>query len=108
MPHRGPDLFPPDLAVVHDPVAQALLTIYDRSEGRPDRTRATNWIWFGDRMNYITNLMRSRQQHEDLFRQPFAPEVIDKLLRGELAGDSLDNGVLPDLFTGVTDEAKGA
>ena len=36
-------------------------------------------------MSYITNLFRSRQQHEPLFSKPFPPDVEAKLLEGELA-----------------------
>lgn len=104
--HPGGALFPADLDVIEDPCAQALLTIYDCSEGDRKRTRAHNWIWFADRMNYITNLMRSRQQHPGLFRRPFDLQVTAQLLAGELAhelaGELLEKGALPDLFAGVT------
>ena len=88
LPHPGPPgtpLFPDDLQAVTAPLVQALLTRYDLSEGEDDGRRVRNWASFDDRMNYITNLFRSRQQHEPLFAKPFPPDVERKLLDGELA-----------------------
>lgn len=79
---EGP--FPDELTVIREPLLQALLTIYDLSDGQAARRRAHNWIWFEQRMNYITNLMRSRQNHQPLFADPFSPAETDALLAGEL------------------------
>ena len=75
----------PDLQAVTTPLVQALLTRYDMSEGEDDGRRVRNWASFDDRMSYITNLFRSRQQHEPLFAKPFPPDVERKLLDGVLA-----------------------
>jgi hypothetical protein len=76
--------FPALLREVANPELQALLTRYDLSGGRAARTRATNWAIFADRMNYITNLFRSRQQMPELFRSPWPVDVAEQLLAGEL------------------------
>jgi hypothetical protein len=85
-PPAGGPMFPPDLDAVTTPLVQALLTRYDLSEGRPDRRRVRDWTSFDDRMNYIANLFRSRQQHAPLFADPYSPEVERELLAGRLAG----------------------
>ncbi|HEY7068498.1 MAG TPA: hypothetical protein VH479_00210 [Acidimicrobiales bacterium] len=81
----GTPLFPKDLQAVTEPLTQALLTRYDLSDGRDEGRRVRNWSDYDDRMSYIANLFRSRQQHEPLFSKPFPPDVEAKLLRGELA-----------------------
>ena len=81
----GTPLFPTDLQAITLPLTQALLTRYDLSDGRDEGRRVHNWSSYDDRMSYIANLFRSRQQHEPLFSKPFPPDVEAKLLRGELA-----------------------
>jgi len=88
LPAPGPSgtpLFPTDLQAITEPLTQALLTRYDLSDGRDEGRRVHNWSSYDDRMSYIANLFRSRQQHEPLFSKPFPPDVEAKLLRGELA-----------------------
>jgi hypothetical protein len=81
----GTPLFPEDLQAITEPLTQALLTRYDLSDGRDEGRRVRNWSSYDDRMSYIANLFRSRQQHEPLFSKPFPPDVEAKLLKGELA-----------------------
>jgi hypothetical protein len=81
----GTPLFPKDLQAITLPLTQALLTRYDLSDGRDEGRRVHNWSSYDDRMSYIANLFRSRQQHEPLFSKPFPPDVEAKLLKGELA-----------------------
>jgi hypothetical protein len=89
LPHpSGSPMFPEDLQVVTTPLVQALLTRYDLSDGKPGGRRVRDWTSLDDRMNYITNLFRSRQQHEPLFTAPFPPEDARKLLAGQLAPDA--------------------
>lgn len=81
---EGAPLFPTDLDTVTTPLLQALLTRYDLSRGMNRRRRVRDWTSFDERMNYITNLFRSRQQHEPLFVPPFPPEIEAALLNGRL------------------------
>jgi len=84
-PPAGAPLFPEDLQAVTTPLVQALLTRYDVAGPQDDDRRVRNWASYDDRMNYIANLFRSRQQHEPLLGKPFPPDVERKLLDGELA-----------------------
>lgn len=84
-PPAGGPLFPPDLQVVKLPLLQALLSRWDASDGRDADRRAVNWAVLEDRMNYIANLFRSRQQHQVLLTErPFPPDVERALLAGRL------------------------
>ncbi|HEY8527759.1 MAG TPA: hypothetical protein VIL48_22525 [Acidimicrobiales bacterium] len=83
-PPDGP-LFPPDLQVIELPLLQALLTRWDTSDGRDSERRARNWALLDDRMNYIANLFRSRQQRQALLTErPFPADVENALLAGKL------------------------
>jgi hypothetical protein len=76
--------FPPDLELIRLPVLQALLTHYDRSDGYPKRTRTRNWARYPQRMNYITNLFRSRQKDSRLFDDVWTGDEQRDLLEGRL------------------------
>jgi hypothetical protein len=50
-----------------------LLRMYDRARGVTDVGSASvDWRVLDDRMNFIVNLFRSRQQDDELFEQPFS------------------------------------
>lgn len=85
--------FPELLTDISDPELQAVLTTYDLSDGRAEKTSAFDWARFSDRMNYITNLFRSRQLDEELFRDPWPSEYAAQLLRGDLPGGDDDPGL---------------
>lgn len=80
----GAPLFPTDLATIQLPVLQALLTRYDLTSGNPRRCRVRDWASYDERMSYITNLFRSRQQCAALFEAPFPPQAEESLLAGRL------------------------
>ena len=48
---------------------------------------ARNWARFADRMNYITNLFRSRQRDRALFQPPWTPPQEASLLDGRLPSE---------------------
>jgi hypothetical protein len=75
-------LFPDDLVTVSLPVLQALLTRFDLTAGDPRRCRVRNWASYDERMSYIANVFRSRQQCVALFSRPFTQEVEVGLLKG--------------------------
>lgn len=85
----APLRFPKSLEWIENPVLQALLTSYDLSDGRPDRTYANNWISYADRMNYIVNLFRGYQRERFLFAPPWPANVQAKLLAGILAPEAI-------------------
>jgi hypothetical protein len=76
--------FPDLLRHIANPELQAVLTRYDLSDRTARRTRARNWARFADRMNYITNLFRSRQRTPSLFTQPWTAAQEVALLAGWL------------------------
>jgi hypothetical protein len=76
--------FPAVLRHLANPELQAVLTRYDLSDRKESRTRARNWSSFADRMNYITNLFRSRQRNAPLFENPWTAEQEVALLDGRL------------------------
>jgi len=76
--------FPETLRHIGNPKLQAVLTCYDLSDRRYNKTRARDWASFADRMNYITNLFRSHQRDLALFRSPWTPDQEASLLAGML------------------------
>jgi hypothetical protein len=76
--------FPDVLRHIANPELQAVLTRYDLSDRKASHTRARNWSRFSDRMNYITNLFRSRQRTPSLFTQPWTTDEESALLAGRL------------------------
>jgi hypothetical protein len=75
-PEPGEPVFPPALQRISGPPGLlALMERYDRaSRANAADTGATDWSSLDDRMNFILNLFRSRQQDLELFDQPFEPE----------------------------------
>jgi hypothetical protein len=68
---RGGPLFPEDLGAIRDPQLVALLAEYDRTGGTGRGSGADDWAKLPQRMNYILNLFRSRQQDGALLLPPF-------------------------------------
>jgi len=62
---------PDDLDTISSPLLAALLERYDRSGGHLRHRRIRDWTSFDQRMNYIVNVFRSRQQRATLFAPPF-------------------------------------
>lgn len=80
-------MFPDVLQHIEHP---ELLRLLERFDGRDDgRPRAADWGVLDDRMRFIANLFRSRQQSLELFGPPFQYEqlqdiVADRIPTGEL------------------------
>ena len=62
--------FPSALANLQHPQTWAAWQLYDRSSGQGARTAVNNWLRYGERMNFIVNVFRSRQQLTALYDQP--------------------------------------
>jgi hypothetical protein len=62
--------FPYDLQTVDDAATWSSWQRYDRSAGHGSRTAVDNWLRYGERLNYVANLFRSRQQLSALYDQP--------------------------------------
>jgi len=65
LPGPGQPLFPPDLQALRDPDV-TLYALFDRTNGTGAGCGASDWAELRDRMGYIVNLFRSRQQSASL------------------------------------------
>lgn len=64
-------MFPADLRRVSHPELHAVLARFDRSPNTTRGSAAADWGDYGDRMNYVVDLFRSRQQLPELVSPPF-------------------------------------
>jgi hypothetical protein len=72
-------LFPEHLSEPRDEDLIVLLKKYEAHLNTPIRSHARNWSVLNDRMHFILNLFRSRQQHRPLHESPFNPEQVHKI-----------------------------
>jgi len=70
-PLPGQPLFPDDLKAIQGQDLVGLLEQYDKTGGTGIGSGADDWAQLPQRMNYILNLFRSRQQDGDLLHPPF-------------------------------------
>jgi len=69
------EFFPLDLQLISMPELWREFDRHDRSAGRGTRTAVDNWLRYPERLNFIANLFRSRQQMTTLYGRPSsAPE----------------------------------
>jgi hypothetical protein len=85
---RG-EMFPEPLRTIESPEAREILSRWDRT---PDTTRgsaAEDWSRLSDRMSYILDLFRSRQQDPLLWNRPLTLSVTERLggSVGQILGD---------------------
>jgi len=82
----GQSFVPPDLEpVVVDDLAR-LLERFNRATPDGRGSRAIDWVDLDDRMNFISNLFRSRHHRRELFQPPFGPAVLAEIEAGRLPG----------------------
>jgi hypothetical protein len=90
IPHRCEHfMFPRDLLVIENPELRALLYQLDYTPNTTEGSAARNWGDLGDRMNYIVDFFRTRQQDSSLFRQPFSDEQLRLIRDGQIPPGSL-------------------
>lgn len=82
----GQPPFPPALSAIEDEVLRTLLARYGADDATLQGSRADDWTDLDERLGYIFELFRSRQQDRGLFAQPFT----DSQRR------AIDQGVVPD------------
>lgn len=75
-------MFPPDLQRVILPELQAVLDRFDRTPNDIEGSAAADWADYGDRMNYVVDMFRSRQQTPSLWHAPFEPMQADAIRDG--------------------------
>lgn len=83
LPQR-PDTFPPELRKITDPKTEALLERFDRGLQSTVGSGANNWADLNDRMGFIVELFRSRQQDLKLFSAPFSADQEQALREGKV------------------------
>jgi hypothetical protein len=78
-------LFPVALQEIDLPVLRALLNEWDRTGGTGRGSGAGDWADLHQRMGYIVNLFRSRQQHLALTVPPFTADQLMWMAVGDVA-----------------------
>lgn len=76
--------------VVHTLVhtaARKLLQTYDCTPNTLRGSGATDWTSFEDRMNFIIDYFRSRQQTLNLLQPPFCAEQVEAMKAGRIPAD---------------------
>ncbi|MEM9492922.1 MAG: hypothetical protein AAGC55_27480 [Myxococcota bacterium] len=66
------EMFPADLATIENPELRTMLAELDFTPDTIEGSAAANWADFGERMNYIVDLFRTRQQDQRLYAYPRA------------------------------------
>ena len=64
----------------------ALLERFNRAGGNGQGSGASDWVDLDMRMNFITNLFRSRHHRKELFLRPFEPAALSEIEAGRLPG----------------------
>jgi len=80
----GPGAYPSDLQEITDPKLEALLDLFDLHGPSPTGSGANNWAQLNDRMGFIVELFRARQQDLKLFDPPFKPQQEALLKEGKV------------------------
>jgi hypothetical protein len=78
----GKPVFPADLTDLRDAELLRILRIYRAGGVNAHGSGATEWSNLSDRMRYILELFRSRQQDQSLFDPPFDRAARDAIQRG--------------------------
>lgn len=74
-------MFPKDLMTIENPELASLLARLDYTPDTVEGSAAKNWGRLEDRMNFIVDLFRTRQQDQSLFSPPFTEEQIASIRR---------------------------
>lgn len=83
IPNR-PDTFPADLRELRDSETRKLVARFDERLDSSEGCGANNWADLQDRMGFIVELFRSRQQDLKLFDPPFTEEQLVELEAGRV------------------------
>jgi hypothetical protein len=77
-------MFPLGLRALSETPADASYAQWDKTAGTGIPSGAHDWAELHERMNFIVNLFRSRQQDATLFEPPFSPAQLAVLQQGQL------------------------
>jgi len=75
--------YPPVLRTLTIPELSPLMQQFDRTPDTLNLSGAKDWASLEDRLNYIVDLFRSRQQEDSLFNAPFSKEQIESISLGK-------------------------
>lgn len=78
----GEPIFPPELSELQDADLLRILRIYRADGATSHGSGASIWSELSDRMQYILELFRSRQQDQSLFHPPFDATAMAAIRRG--------------------------
>jgi hypothetical protein len=81
--------FPPALAKITNEQLRSFMAEYDRTGGTGRGAGAHDWTRLTERMDYIVNLFRSRQQDGHLLEEPFHPEQLEAMQAGRVPDGAL-------------------
>lgn len=81
---EGGQMFPRELTELENEDVKNLLLRWDRNVESTEGSAAKDWADLGDRMNYICDLFRSRQQRRTLHHAPYTDEQVALIEAGEL------------------------
>jgi hypothetical protein len=87
VPSRGPAPFPDTLRTIESPELDRLLRGpqgWDRTPNSVVGSAAHDWTKLSDRVNFIVDLFRSRQNDPELFRAPYSPWQRDMIIAGRV------------------------
>jgi len=82
-------MFPAALCDLTGNPAGEAVAQWDRTKGTGTPSGARDWAKLTERMNFIVNLFRSRQQDANLFSPPFSEDQLAVLARGRLPPEPL-------------------
>ena len=77
-------MYPPDLQILTLPELVDTLKEWDYTPDTITGSGAKDWTDLKDRMNFIADLFRSRQQDPALFSPPFSPQQMEKIIAGSV------------------------
>jgi len=78
----GQPIFPADLTQLQDAELLRILRIYHADGLNARDSGAVNWSNLSDRMCYILELFRSRQEDQSLYEPPFETAAMDAIRHG--------------------------
>jgi len=84
VPISRTQMFPDELAIATFAPLVELLTRLDRVPNSVVGSAADNWGDLGDRMGFVVDFFRSRQQDASLYRQPFTDEQVAAFTAGTM------------------------
>jgi ER-bound oxygenase mpaB/B'/Rubber oxygenase, catalytic domain len=87
-PLPGQEFVPPDLEPVVVDDLGSLLERFDRAKQDGEGSRAMDWVNLDERMNFITNLFRSRHHCQQLFQTPFDAAELAQIEKNRIPGHS--------------------